>query len=350
MSTETTNKLTVLLPFKNEREEVARTCKSIRDTAGDKVDIIVLNDDSDKDFDYEESLKPYNVDYNESETRLGSSMGKQWCVDHCKTLYFLILDAHCRIYTQDWLKRALKMLEKNENCVYCCAVQYFSNEEDHQSPKHMKAFGGYWDYNPKSIFSCGWNLNNFTIKRKGNPAFEVPCILGANYLCSKRWWDYIGGYNGLKLYGREETFISIKSWMAGGKVKCVPSILTGHKTRPGNRQPYACLAYEIVHNEMVCGYITLEDETFEKLIKMWSTIHNSAVYGSARRLFERHKKELKELREKFRSIKKISHEEVDAFNAKFQKKIGFDYSKLKKQIEGTYTKYGSNKHIEVPVG
>lgn len=70
------NKLSVLISFKNEREELAKTCKSIRDTAGDKVDILLLNDDSDKDFDYYESVKPYNVEYYVSDKRLGSSLGK----------------------------------------------------------------------------------------------------------------------------------------------------------------------------------------------------------------------------------------------------------------------------------
>ena len=344
------NKLTVLLPFKNEREEVALTCKSIRDTAGDQVDIIVLNDDSDKNFNYKTSLAPYNVEYHESNTRLGSSMGKQWLVDHCMTPYFLILDAHCRIYTENWLEIALKVLEKNENCVYCCAVQYFSNEQDHQDPKHMKAFGGFWDYNPKSILSCGWNLNNFTAKLKGNPPFDIPCILGANYLCSKYWWNKIGGYNGLLLYGREETFISTKSWMAGGKVKCIPSILTGHTARANNHQPYVCMQYEVVHNEMVCGYITLEPQVFQKLMQMWSNIYWNGVYRKAKTLFDSHVSDLNRLREEFNKIKKISHEEVDVFNAKFQRKMGFDYRKLREKIKGTYNLYGENTRKVVQIG
>jgi hypothetical protein len=163
----------------------------------------------------------------------------------------------------------------------------------------MKAFGGFWDYNPKSILSVGWNLQNFTVKEDGNPPFEIPCILGANYLCSKRWWDYLGGYNGLMLYGREETFISKKSWMAGGKVKCIPSILTGHKTRKGNRQPYLCCAYEVIHNEMVNGFILFDTKTFERLDKMWSNIHHPAIYREAKNLFLSHLEALTTLREDF---------------------------------------------------
>lgn len=346
-------KLSVLIPFKNERDEVARTCKSVRDTAGDRVDIIVLNDDSDKDYDYKTALAPYNVQYYESDIRLGSSLGKQRCVELCRTPYFLILDAHCRIYTQDWLDRALAVLSRDEDCVYCCAVQYFSDETDHQSPNHMKAYGGYWDYNIKSILSCGWNTKNLLCLdkyvAKSKRTFDIPCILGANYICSKRWWDYLGGFNGLLLYGREETFISKKSWMAGGKVQCIPGIHTGHKTRPGNHQPYHCSSYEVLHNEMVCAYILFNFDMFAKLMKVWTNIHNEAVMRDATKLLLTHMTELADLKRRFNQIKKVEHSELDKFNAEFQTRIGFNYKRLKEKIKGTYTLCNSGKKVNIPV-
>ena len=48
-----TKRLTVVMPFLNEGEEVGRTVRSIRETAGDSVDILVLNDDSDDGYDYD---------------------------------------------------------------------------------------------------------------------------------------------------------------------------------------------------------------------------------------------------------------------------------------------------------
>lgn len=342
--------LSVLIPFKNEKEELARTCKSVRDTAGDRVDIIVLNDASEQGFDYEGSVKPYDVRYYESKERLGSSLGKQRCVELCETPYFLILDSHCRIYTEDWLDRALAILHEDEGqlgagTVYCCKVQYFSNEQDHRSPQHMSAYGGFWDYNIKSLFSCGWNLNRW----KEDEPFEIPCLLGANYLCSKRWWNYLKGYEGLRLYGREETYISWKSRMAGGSVKCIPTIHTGHKTRPGNRQPYQCCVYEIVHNEMVILY-TLRPEMWERVMECWKYVYNPQVMQDATRLFLSHKDELDALREYYQGIRRVSNKEIDRFNAAFQKKMGWSYERLKKDIKGTFTGYGQEGHKAFPIG
>jgi glycosyltransferase involved in cell wall biosynthesis len=47
------NKLTAIIPFLNEGIEIEQTLASIRETAGDEVDIIVINDNSHDDTDYE---------------------------------------------------------------------------------------------------------------------------------------------------------------------------------------------------------------------------------------------------------------------------------------------------------
>lgn len=343
---------TVCIPFKNEGDEVGKTCKSVRDTAGNMVDIVVLNDCSDDGYDYKSDLDQYDVRYYESDHRLGSSMGKETCIQKVKTPYFLVLDAHCRIYTENWLELATELMQRREskNTVYCCACQYFNNDIDHQSPTHMKAFGGYWDYNIKTIFSCGWNLSNFTVDDDCEP-FDVPCILGANYICTKSWWDKIGGYQGLQLYGREETFISLKSQMAGGKVKCFPKICTGHKTRPNNIQPYNCFCYEIAHNEMVIAYICTP-HLFDKLMEVWESIYgyDISIYNIAKQLFYSHIDELNILKDKFESIKKKSQHDVDKFNRQFQKKIGYSYRRLKKANLGTYAKFKSGEKIGFPLG
>ena len=151
-------KFSVLISFLNEKEEVGKTIKSVRDTAGDRVDIIVLNDASDDGYDYEKDIKSYNVRYYVNSQRIGSSAGKQFCVDMCETPYFLILDAHSRIYTEDWLDKAIDLMENDEEAdktVYCCTCWYFHDDTDHQDPKHMKAYGGFFDYNIKSLLSCG---------------------------------------------------------------------------------------------------------------------------------------------------------------------------------------------------
>lgn len=102
---------TVIITFLNEGDEVGLTCKSVRETCGDKVDIIVINDNSDDGYDYFNSLKQYNIRYYKNDERKGCTVCRHMAVNYCDTPYFIILDAHCRFYTHDWLNKAIAIME-----------------------------------------------------------------------------------------------------------------------------------------------------------------------------------------------------------------------------------------------
>lgn len=139
--------------------------------------------------------------------------------------------------------------------------------------------------------------------------------------------------------------------MCGGNVQCFPAIVTGHKSRPGNIQPYKCYCYEIAHNEMVIAYLCLP-EYFDKLMTMWQSLYSGMdrVFESAAALLNSHSEELMQLRAELSQKMKIRHKKLDEFNAAFQKKIGFSYTILKKNNEGTYPKFKSNEKINFPMG
>ena len=58
--------------------------------------------------------------------------------------------------------------------------------------------------------------------------YEVPCILGAAYGVSKKWYNYIDGFWGHKFWGALEPYISLKSWLFGGDCLVAPHIETAH--------------------------------------------------------------------------------------------------------------------------
>ena len=91
----TGNLLTVIIPFLNEKEEVGRTVRSIRETVGDSVDIIANNDQSDDGYPYREDLAPYGVSYVYNPERKGVAASRDYGVSLCTTPYFLLLDATC---------------------------------------------------------------------------------------------------------------------------------------------------------------------------------------------------------------------------------------------------------------
>ncbi len=50
------NKLTIIIPFFNEEEEIRNTVVSIRNSVGNRVDILLIDDASDSQYDYAEDV------------------------------------------------------------------------------------------------------------------------------------------------------------------------------------------------------------------------------------------------------------------------------------------------------
>lgn len=71
------NKLTVVIPVLNEGEELATTLNEVRRTAGENVDIIVVDDASYDGFDYKSIAEKHDAKYIHHKERKGSGPSKQ---------------------------------------------------------------------------------------------------------------------------------------------------------------------------------------------------------------------------------------------------------------------------------
>jgi len=221
------NLLTVIIPFYNEGEELGRTIESIRNTAGNNVDIIAVNDKSNDGIDYEKMVAPMNVTIVNNPCRMGPAMSKEKGVQSCGTPYFILLDAHMRFYQSGWESSIIKELSQEENQILCCQTKSLRLvngvvKEEHIDPTYGAfIYLGVKRYTPMSV----WNPNpNIKSLKTGH----IPCVLGASYASSKTYWNHLRGFRGLLCYGCEEPFISLKAWLEGGKCKFVPDVTIGH--------------------------------------------------------------------------------------------------------------------------
>ncbi|MCL2652068.1 MAG: glycosyltransferase, partial [Candidatus Azobacteroides sp.] len=82
------NQLTVIIPFLNEGQEIRNTLQSIRETAGDQVDILLINDASYDNFDYKSFAKEYHATYYHNDTRMGVARSRDIGVEKITTDYF----------------------------------------------------------------------------------------------------------------------------------------------------------------------------------------------------------------------------------------------------------------------
>lgn len=223
--------LTVVIPFLNEGDEVVNTVRSVRETAGESVEIVIVNDESTDGVDYAAALRPYGVRYHVNKMRLGAALSKERGVRLSPTPWFIIIDAHMRFFTANWFSVLTDELKKDENRLLCCrtvpmvktvngAVErepfdnvnraaYLTFRSDELSP------GIRWLENPDRIPA-------------GLEGSEICAVLGACYATSKSYWQKITGMEGLLHFGCEEACLSLKAWLEGGGCHYVPSVELGH--------------------------------------------------------------------------------------------------------------------------
>lgn len=86
-------------------------------------------------------------------------------------------------------------------------------------------------YSYTDLFRAKWRWG-----KDSDEPYEIPCLLGAFYFCKKEFYQKIHGfdteahkrYQGHMLYGHLEPYLSLKTWLYGGKCMMFPNIETAH--------------------------------------------------------------------------------------------------------------------------
>jgi Tfp pilus assembly protein PilZ len=78
---------------------------------------------------------------------------------------------------------------------------------------------------------------------------EIECIRGGAYACSKTYWEYLHGLNGLVNYGLDEELITMKIINNGGKLLLVKDWIVGHIYR--SKFPYQVVNQDLIYNQLL---------------------------------------------------------------------------------------------------
>lgn len=252
-------KLTCIIPFQNEGYEVERTVANIRGTAGNQVDIILINDFSNDTFDYSSVAFKFNCKYVETPKNYGVAGSRNYGVSMCETKYFVLLDAHMRFYEDNWHQKLVKALEENPDSLvssntmvftYDNKTKTYNNEDGHKGKDSFGTYGAIVNMSESGWeFTAKWTGGiHEDYKESGESVIPISCCLGAVYAMSKDYWVRLGGLNGLIKYGLDEPLISLKVWLSGGKVLLIKNWGVGHLYRGSS--PYNVPLKHIDQNQI----------------------------------------------------------------------------------------------------
>lgn len=304
--------LSVIIPFYNENIEVENTLKSIQDTADEPLDIVLVNDGSDDSYDYKKIADMYSAIYIVHHRRLGSGPAKQAGIDACQTPYFLVIDAHMRFYRNGWCKSIIQSIENNSRAIYCCCCKVWHYETKKESPLGKIRYGAslqFFQPEKRNILEPVWIKEDIWGKEL---VVDVPCILGACYSASKEYWNYLKGYEGLKLYGCEEFYISLKAWMEGGCCRLIKDIEIGHLFK--ENAFFTMERNELFYNKMVIIETLFPNELQRKYIRALKAM-NYVDYVHAKEQIEANAGEISSLRSYYENILTVPLDEVMRFTA-----------------------------------
>jgi glycosyltransferase involved in cell wall biosynthesis len=315
------NRLSVIIPFLNEKEEVENTINSLLDYSKGEVDIIVINDASDDGFDYKKIGGRHNLIYIENEKRMGVAASRDLGVSLCKTPFFLLLDAHMRFYDKNWVERIIEELDSTPNSLLCCQTLALHKKDEEISILERKtSYGACVNlYESELLFEPLWIFDG-NYSNNGAMSADIPCVLGAGYACSKDYWLYLKGLEGLCFYGNDEAYISIKVWLSGGQCRLLKDVVIGHIYR--DNPPYAVENKYRLYNRLLINKLLVKDPF--KYRSFISQMRKNPLFSDAYYCFYEKRKEIENLEDYYNKIFKFDFsffEKINNQSGKFKDRM-----------------------------
>lgn len=251
--------LSIIISFLNEKDEIYNTIESIRNNSNEAIPIIVINDASDDDYMYDDIGQIPDVIYIKNKERLGVARSRDLAINLCETAYFLLLDAHMQFYDMRWSNKIIEKLKENDRVLLCCQIKCLQKKDNSIIEVHLpKTFGASIDPSLDTLW-------RFTEKCANDDVEDVPCVLGAGYAGSKRYWQYLRGLEGLRSYGIDEQYISLKVWLEGGTCKILKNVVIGHIFR--TEAPYRIVSRDYLYNRLFITILLMPESMKEHIYK-----------------------------------------------------------------------------------
>jgi len=222
-------------------------------------EIVLIDDGSDLEIRpwLGEKLKNYlmtlpKIVYKRNEERLGLMGARMAGADAATSDNLIFLDSHIEP-ADGYIEPLLQYLSEDYRHVAVPIIDSI------QATDFSEKAGGI------SILAFTWTLGQTGVYRKESKVdnMDTPIMAGGLFAITRRWLDELGRYDSeLKQWGGEESEISFKIWMCGGRLACVPCSHIGHVFRDteDSKQGAYKLDYNLINRNKIRVAMAWMDE------------------------------------------------------------------------------------------
>ena len=303
--------LTAVICFANEGDEVEHTVRGIRETCGDAVDIILINDASTDSPDYETVADQYSCRYLANENQIGPAQNRHKGLTWAKTENVILMDAHLRFYAPNWHRIVNDAIAADPDALYCVqSLPLKTGGEPSGAPVGIGAHMAFKAETFADSLQPKWNINPLS----GTGVSCVPCVLGGVYAARRDYLLKIGGYRGLHRYGGEEPLISMKAWLSGGSCKVIHDVDIGHIYRDSRGAPWTDNIKYYHFNKLATAAILFGDDEMRSYLPLLDLLPEA---GSAHNVYASRHPFVTQARREFDKIRRHPPEYFYALNEAF---------------------------------
>lgn len=268
--------LSVVIPYHNEGKEfIETTINSIKATIDvEPYEIIVVDDGSNIPLTIEKER--VEVIRHEKNSGVGSAFDTGVKVAKFDRLFLIGSDIR---FDQPWASKIIELIDKNPKSLICTTCIGINKDNmDISKRRNISRRNGatilmFHDHisHPKkdpsfrNIIEAQW----LPFNKDKTGIWEIPCILGAAYGVSKKWYEYIDGFAGHKSWGTLEPYISLKSWLFGGSCLTTTGVETGHIFKPSGTHGTAL--HHLIYNKIFVSTVLFDDYNRDRLINYLGT-------------------------------------------------------------------------------
>jgi glycosyltransferase involved in cell wall biosynthesis len=206
--------ISVVIPARNERKCLASTIASIASTSGDRhpVEIVVVDDaSSDRGRDHLQfSQSRVYLRVIKERKRLGVGRARNRGAQEAKGDILFITDAHMT-FPRNWTDIVVRNVQSNK--ILAATIADGTSSWQGLGCSLVVPYMG-----------TSWN-----IKRLRTP-HPVQIASSAGTILERSLFHKIGGYDvGMITYGAAEPEFSLRAWLSGAEILCVPELKLGHR-------------------------------------------------------------------------------------------------------------------------